>query len=104
MSLTYSKKEYTWTHVWRSWWSSSGPSRPIHHCGNVWSTERKTSELQCGGASSCWNTTHLFLRCITAVLYAAECDIRCIENICGKANFSSMSRQTGPVTVLTTKK
>jgi len=35
-----------------------GPSLPIHLFGNVVSKNRRKSELQCGGAPSCWKIIH----------------------------------------------
>jgi len=35
-----------------------GPSLPIHLFGNYASKNRRTCELQCGGAPSCWKIIH----------------------------------------------
>ena len=42
----------------RSGGKGAGPSLPIHLFGNIASKNRRTSELQCGGAPSCWKIIH----------------------------------------------
>ena len=59
LSLTYAHKKISrWVISGDRGGQSVGPSLPIHQFGNVSSKNRRTSELQCGAAPSCWKIIH----------------------------------------------